>query len=66
MYNVLLALQCVYGRSEEGGENGDGEEGVRFREERGEWRLPGHLYTDDLVLCGEMEEDLKATVGHFG
>ena len=34
------------------------------RRER-EWRLPGLLYTDDLVLCGESEEDLRAMVGTF-
>ena len=33
------------------------------REERREWRLPGPLYTDDLVLCGESEEYLKGMVG---
>ena len=27
MYHVPLALQCIFGRSDEGGENGDGEEG---------------------------------------
>ena len=32
---------------------------------RGEWRLPGILYADDLVLWGESEEDLKAIVGRF-
>ena len=26
MYHVPLALQCIYERSDEGGENGDGEE----------------------------------------
>ena len=31
----------------------------------GEWRLPGLLYADDLVLYGESEEDLKAMVGQF-
>ena len=30
-----------------------------------EWRLPGLLYADDLVLCGELEENLRAVVGHF-
>ena len=39
--------------------------GVRFREEGREWRLPGLPYADDLVLCGESEEDLRAIVGHF-
>ena len=31
--------------------------------ERGrEWRLPGPLYADDLVLFGESREDLRAMV----
>ena len=34
-------------------------------EEGREWRLPGLLYADDLVLCGESEEDLRAIVGRF-
>ena len=34
------------------GENGDGKEGK-------ESILPGLLYADDLVLCGESEEDLR-------
>ena len=38
--------------------------GVRFMERR-EWRLPGLLYADNLVLCDESEEDLKAMVGQF-
>ena len=25
----------------------------------------GLLYTDDLVICGESEEDLRAMVGRF-
>ena len=32
---------------------------------RREWRLPGLLYADNLVLCGESEEDLRAMVGRF-
>ena len=32
---------------------GMGARGVRFLEESREWRLPGLLYADDLVLCGE-------------
>ena len=58
MYHVSLAFQCIYGCGDKSGETGDGEEGK-------EWRLPGILYADDLVLCGELEEDLKAIVGHF-
>ena len=30
-----------------------------------EWRFPGLLYANDLVLSGESEEDLKVMVGHF-
>ena len=43
---------CIYGFSDEGDEDGDG---------RG-WRLSGLLYTDDLVLCDESEEDLRVMV----
>ena len=39
--------------------------GVRFLEEGREWRLPGLLYANDLVLCGESEEDLKVMVERF-
>ena len=44
MYYVHLAFQCIYRCSDEGGEHGDGKEGR-------EWRLPGLLCADDLVLC---------------
>ena len=27
-----------------------------------DWRLPGSLYADDLVLCDESEEDLRVMV----
>ena len=37
--------------------------GVRFLEDRRECRLPGLLYADDVVLCGEVEEDLRAMMG---
>ena len=49
-----MALQC----SVEGGENEDGEEGR-------EWRFPGLLCADGLVLCGESEEDLRVMVGYL-
>ena len=39
--------------------------GVRFLDEGRGWRLPGLLYADDLVLCGESEEDLNAMVERF-
>ena len=42
---------------------------VRFEEEEEEegreWRLPGLLYADELVLCGESEEDARAMVGRL-
>ena len=40
------------------GDSGDGKEGR-------EWRLPGLLYPDNLVICGKSEEKLKPIVGHF-
>ena len=27
--------------------------------------MPGILYANDLVLCGELEEDLRVMVGQF-
>ena len=36
--------------------------GVKFQEEGLEGRLPGLLYENDLVLCGESEEDLRVIV----
>ena len=38
---------------------------MRFLEERREWILSGFLYADDLVLCGELEEGLRAMMGCF-
>ena len=35
---------------------GIGKMSVRFLEERREWRLSGLLCSDDLVLCGELEQ----------
>ena len=37
---------------------------VRFLEER-RVRLPGLLYADDLIMCGESEEGLRAMVRRF-
>ena len=42
-----------------------GRRGVRFLEEGRKWGLPGLLYTDNLVLCGESEEDLRVMVEWF-
>ena len=44
---------------------GMGRRGVRFLEGGREWRLHGLLYAGDLVLCGELEEDLRAMVRLF-
>ena len=55
VYHVLLALQCIYGCSDEG-KNGDG---------KGEWKLHDLLYADVLVLCGDSEEELRAMVECF-
>ena len=44
---------------------GMGRRGVSFLEDGREWRLPVILYADDLVLCGESEEDLRLMVGWF-
>ena len=44
---------------------GMGRRGVRFLKNGRGWRLPGPLYGDDLVLCGELKEELRATVGQF-
>ena len=38
---------------------------VRFQEKGREWRLLGFLYVDNLVLCGETEENLRAMVGCY-
>ena len=38
---------------------------ARFQDEGEKWRLPGLLYADDLVLCGESEKDLREMVGRF-
>ena len=44
---------------------GMGRRRVSFLEDGREWRLPNLLYADDLVLCGESEENLRAMVGRF-
>ena len=38
---------------------------MRFLEKRREWSLSGLFYSDDLVLCGESEENLKVMMGRF-
>ena len=44
---------------------GMGRRGVKFLEDGRERRLPGLLYADDLVLCGESEKNLRVMVGQF-
>ena len=44
---------------------GIGRRGVRFLKDEKEWRIPGLLYADDLVLCSESEEDLREMVKQF-
>ena len=44
---------------------GSGKSGLRFQKEGRKWRLPGLLHADDLLFCGESEEDLRAIVGRF-
>ena len=47
--HVPLAVQCIYGWKDEGGENRDGKEGSEvLRGWERKWRLPGLF-----VLCGE-------------
>ena len=44
---------------------GTGRRRVRFLEEKRKWILPGLLYADDMVLCGETEEYLRAILRSF-
>ena len=43
---------------------GIGRREVRFLED-GRMETAWPLYADDLVLCGELEKDLRAMVGQF-
>ena len=42
-----------------------GMRGVSFLEDGREWRLPGLLNANDLVLCDQSEEDLRVMVRRF-
>ena len=53
-----MAVKSIYGCRNDGGKNEDEKEGR-------ELGLPGLSYADDLVLCGESEEDLRAMVENF-
>ena len=67
MHHVPLAVQCMYGWMDAVMEvkMGMGRRRVKFLEKGREWRLPGFLYANDSVLCGDSEEDLRAMVGRF-
>ena len=66
MYHVHLAVQYTYVDAlMKEVKMGMGRRGMRFLEDGREWRLPGLLYADDSVLCGESEEDLRVMVGWF-
>ena len=39
--------------------------GLIFLEKRREWQLPNIMYIDDMVLCGESEEDWKGIIRMF-
>ena len=58
LHHVPLAFLCIYRFSDERGEEGDEKEGR-------EWRLPGHLYADDLVLRVQLKEALRVMVEWF-
>ena len=64
VYHVPYAVQCIHGWSDEG-EDGDGKEGSELhgRWERVEIAWP--LVSNDLVLYGESEENLRVMVGRF-
>ena len=50
MHLVPLTVQCIYGWSIEGGEDGGGKERMSFLENGREWIFLGLLYADDLFL----------------
>ena len=65
MYHVHLIFNVYMDAVMKEVKMGMGRMGVRFQEEGRECRLPGLLYTDDLVICSELEEGLRAMVEHF-
>ena len=65
VYHVSLAVYVYMDGVMKEMKMGMGRRGVTFLEDEREWRLPGLLYADDLVLCGESEDDLKMMVGRF-
>ena len=66
MYHVPLAFQYIYMDAlMKEMKMGMGRRGVRFKEEGREWGLPGLLFADNLVLCGDSEEYQRVMVGSF-
>ena len=65
MYHGLLTLQCKYGSNDEGGKNGNGKEGSEISGGRKRMEVAWPFVSDDLVLFGESEEDLRAMVFFF-
>ena len=65
MYHVLLAFQCIYERSDKGGEDGDGKEGSEIPVGGERMEITGLLYADDLVLCEESKEELRTMARRF-
>ena len=57
MYHVPLAVQCILDGVMNEVKMGMGRMGVSFLEDGRGWRLSALVYADDLVLCGESEED---------
>ena len=64
MHKVPLSVQCIYGWSGDGGEDGDVKKGSKIPG-GWEWRLPGLLYADDLVLYSGLEEGLRKMFRQF-
>ena len=64
--NAQKAIECITDAVLKDLKMGMGRRGVIFHEEgRGrEWRLPSLLCANDLVLCDESDEDLRAIVGY--
>ena len=65
MYHVPLVLYVFMDAVMKEMKMRMGRKEVRFHEETRVWRLTGLLYADDLVLCVESEEDLRAMVERF-
>ena len=65
VYHVRVAFQCTYGSSYEGDKNGDREDGSEISGGGERVEISCSLVCKDLVLCGKLEEDLRAMLGGF-